>query len=273
MSNKKLNTINIKGKDYVLVSERLKYFRENEKYAGYSLVTELIDFTPERVCMIAKVIDENGVVRATGHAFEEKQASYINKTSYLENCETSACGRALAILGIGIDENVASADEVSHAIELQEGATKSKSDTPKANTAKTDPIRDEALNNPQAITPTQIANLEGVFKLQPDGGKTLRALVLDGKEIKDLTQAEYGIVQNKIGKIVHEREEAEKKKHTKENATNKYINSYANVKKITPQEAVAEIEKALGVNIRSMVDDVNCDCEKLWSDIQGLAQQ
>ncbi len=270
MSNKKLKTVDIKGKDYVLVNERLKYFRENEKYAGYSLTSELIDFTPERVCMIAKVIDENGVVRATGHAFEERQASYINKTSYLENCETSAWGRALANFGIGIDENVASADEMSHAIEMQEGAINQNADAKKANTAKADPIRDEALNNPEAITETQIANLEGVFNMQPDGGKTLRALVLDGKEIKDLTQAEYGIVQNKIGQFVREREA---KENEKEKATNKYIKSYANVKKITPKEAVAEIEKALGVNIRSMVDDVNCDCEKLWSDIQRLAQQ
>lgn len=260
MSNKKLNTINIKGKDYVLVSERLKYFRENEKYAGYSLVTELIDFTPERVCMIAKVIDENGVVRATGHAFEEKQASYINKTSYLENCETSACGRALAILGIGIDENVASADEVSHAIELQEGATKSKSDTPKANTAKTDPIKEEMLKNPKAITETQIANLEGIFEKQPDGGEILKTLLLNGKEIKDLTNVEYGELLHKMNK----RDENIK-------AVKTHIATYAKHKHIERQsEALAEIEKTLNVKIP---DDIGLDCSELCAKIQELAQQ
>jgi hypothetical protein len=47
-------------------------------------------------------------------------SSNINKTSYVENCETSAIGRALAMLGIGIDTSIASANEVSDAIAKQE---------------------------------------------------------------------------------------------------------------------------------------------------------
>ena len=45
----KLKTINIHGKNYVEVNERIKYFREN--YKGWSLISELIDLT-ENKCVI-----------------------------------------------------------------------------------------------------------------------------------------------------------------------------------------------------------------------------
>jgi Icc-related predicted phosphoesterase len=61
-----------------------------------------------------------GTVVAQGHAHEVKSSSNINKTSYVENCETSAVGRALAILGIGIDTSIASANEVEDAIAQQQ---------------------------------------------------------------------------------------------------------------------------------------------------------
>ena len=62
---------------------------------------------------------------ANGLAEESKGSTFINKTSYVENCETSAWGRALGNLGIGLDTSVASADEVKNAIANQ-GKSKSK---------------------------------------------------------------------------------------------------------------------------------------------------
>jgi hypothetical protein len=57
--------------------------------------------------------DADGRIRATGHAHEDRTSSMINKTSYVENCETSCpFGRALAALGIGIETSIASANEV-----------------------------------------------------------------------------------------------------------------------------------------------------------------
>jgi len=109
----KLKTINIKGKEYVEVNERLKYFREN--HPEHSLITEIIQCTDEH-CVIKAIIAHNERVIATGHAHEVKSASFINKTSYVEVCETSAWGRALANFGIGIDSQVASANEVVTAI-------------------------------------------------------------------------------------------------------------------------------------------------------------
>ena len=124
----KLKTIKIKGKEYVEVNERLKYFRSN--YPNYSLVSEITHIDSEMVVVKSDIINENGKVLASGHAHEEKGANYINKTSYVENCETSSWGRALANFGIGIDESVASAQELQMAI------SKDNKPTPKGVTKK-----------------------------------------------------------------------------------------------------------------------------------------
>ena len=113
----KLKTINIKGKEYVEVNERLKYFREN--HAEHSLVSEIIQCTDEH-CVIKATILHNGIEISTGHAHEIRSANFINKTSFVEVCETSAWGRALANFGIGIDSQVASAHEVANAIAQSE---------------------------------------------------------------------------------------------------------------------------------------------------------
>ena len=122
MTEKKLKTVNIKGKDYVEVNTRVKEFRTNDLYKGFRLVTEIIDLTNGVVTMKASVINDKGEVIATGHAQEKESSSYINKTSFIENCETSAWGRALGNLGIGIDTSIASCEEVQNAIENQEKA-------------------------------------------------------------------------------------------------------------------------------------------------------
>lgn len=112
-----MKTINIKGKPYVMVNERIKEFRTN--YKGYRLITEIVNLTEDSCIMKASVIDPEGNVVATGHAQEDQNSSMINKTSFIENCETSAVGRCLGIFGIGIDESIASAEEVVTAIARQ----------------------------------------------------------------------------------------------------------------------------------------------------------
>jgi len=113
-----MKVVNIKGKNYVEVNERLKYFRQN--FQGYSLLSEIVELTDERIVIKARILSPDLVEVANGLAYELAGSSFINKTSYIENCETSAWGRALANFGIGLDNSVASADEVSQAIELQE---------------------------------------------------------------------------------------------------------------------------------------------------------
>lgn len=119
-----MKTINIKGTDYIGVNERLKEFRANPKYKGFSLESDIIQLE-NGICTIKAIIkDDMGRVIATGYAQEKENSSFINKTSYIENCETSAWGRALGNLGIGIDTSIASAEEVLNAIENQKQPTK-----------------------------------------------------------------------------------------------------------------------------------------------------
>ena len=128
MSNYKFKTTNIKGKEYVEVNERIKFFRQEEQYKGWCLCSEVIHLDEASCVIKATICDENGVTKATGFAQEDKSSSYINKTSYVENCETSAWGRALANLGIGIDTSIASSNEVAIAIAKQKSTDDS---TPK----------------------------------------------------------------------------------------------------------------------------------------------
>jgi hypothetical protein len=118
--SKKLETINIKGKQYVTVNERLKYFRENFK--DWRLLTDIVDLTDKRVVLKASILNPKGEVVANGLSCEVAGSSFINKTSHIENAETSAWGRALGNMGIGVDSSVCSADEVANAILQQNKA-------------------------------------------------------------------------------------------------------------------------------------------------------
>jgi len=120
MSNYKFKTTNIRGKQYVEVNERIKFFRQEEQYKHWSLITEFPVLDSEQCVCKASIADTEHRIIATGHAHEVQGSSNINKTSYVENCETSAIGRALAMLGIGIDTSIASANEVSDAIAKQD---------------------------------------------------------------------------------------------------------------------------------------------------------
>lgn len=106
--------VNIHGRDYMTVALRVRMFRE--RYPHWQILTELLPSGNERVLIKCSIADHMGNVHATGHAEEMRGATQINKTSALENAETSAIGRALAALGFGGQE-FASAEEVQHATE------------------------------------------------------------------------------------------------------------------------------------------------------------
>lgn len=114
-----MKTTDIKGKPYIEVNERLKHFRSESKYDGYSLESDILSNEGGTVTIKATIRDDGDRIVATGLAYEKEGSSFINKTSYIENCETSAWGRALGNLGIGIDTSVASADEVANAVKQQ----------------------------------------------------------------------------------------------------------------------------------------------------------
>ena len=116
--NAELGTMEIKGKNYVQVNERVMAFRK--LFPEGSIETELIT-DANGVCTFKATVRIADLVLATGYAQEKESSSFINKTSYIENCETSAVGRALGFLGIGIETSIASAEEVDTAIRNQGG--------------------------------------------------------------------------------------------------------------------------------------------------------
>ena len=109
--------INIHGKEYATVAHRIAVVRRNLG-AKLEIHTEIISIDKDTVVMKATGIIGDKVI-ATGHAEEKRTASRINQTSALENCESSAIGRMLAVCGVTNDQ-IASAEEVSAAIEQQD---------------------------------------------------------------------------------------------------------------------------------------------------------
>lgn len=148
-------------KKYAEVNQRIKAFRM--VYPVGTIETEILK-DDDNVCMVRASIYNGDILLATATAREEKTASFINKTNYVENCETSAVGRALGMCGFGIDVSVASAEEIQNSIQKQEKIEK------ESNL----PMTEEQM--------FMIANLEGKYKDQ------LRKFY--NKDILDLTREE-----------------------------------------------------------------------------------
>ena len=127
IANEKIQTIGIERKDkegniikneYAQVNERIKIFRM--LCPNGSIATNIESLKDGVVVMSCEVRDEYGKLLSKAYAYEKENSSFINKTSFIENCCTSATGRALGYLGIGIDTSVASYEEVANAIANQE---------------------------------------------------------------------------------------------------------------------------------------------------------
>ena len=123
---RKIKTTKIGKKEYVEVDERIRLFWS--LHPTWSIITEMVYNCEQEMVTIFKatVIDDKDKVRATGHAreFQADKKSMVNKTSHIENCETSAIGRALGVKGIITEYGIASADEVRNAIEQEKVMSK-----------------------------------------------------------------------------------------------------------------------------------------------------
>lgn len=139
-ANATIKGIDISGKEYAMVNQRIKAFRM--VYPEGFITTELL--SNENGIAVFRAIcgyrDANGgeCILGTGTAYEKEGSTFINKTSYIENCESSACGRALGMAGFGIDISVASAEEVQNAMANQK-------QEPKAEDKKASPKQIELL--------------------------------------------------------------------------------------------------------------------------------
>lgn len=123
-ANDAIKTTDIKGKEYAEVNQRIKAFRM--VYPEGYIKTHFFSLENGVCVMLAEVgyyaEDGHDVILGQGTAYEKEGSTFINKTSYIENCETSAVGRALGMAGFGIDTSVASYEEVQTAIVNQEQA-------------------------------------------------------------------------------------------------------------------------------------------------------
>lgn len=120
--NQGIRFTDVRGKAYAEVNQRVLAFWA--LFPEGRIETEIVGDNGQRCDVVCRVYRNatDAIPAVTGHAFEDRNTN-INKTSYVENCETSAIGRALGFLGIGATNAIASADEVLNAIAQQE-ATK-----------------------------------------------------------------------------------------------------------------------------------------------------
>lgn len=120
-ANSEIVATDIKGKNYADVNQRIKAFRK--VYPTGFIRTNMVS-NENGLCIFTAFVgySEDGTdhILGEGTAYEKENSTFINRTSYIENCETSAVGRALGMAGFGIDNSVASAEEVLNAIANQE---------------------------------------------------------------------------------------------------------------------------------------------------------
>ena len=180
-ANEGLSGIDFKGKNYVMVDQRVMAFRK--LFPDGFIRTQLISndggvcvMKAEVGCHHLDTLTEQGEIRtdvilATGWAYEKEQSSYINKTSYIENCETSAVGRALGFLGLGIEGGaICSAEELANAINNQNPDKKFKpltrSDAPPATVEKVAEVPPGKETPATVFIRKQIREIQGKMKIQ-----------------------------------------------------------------------------------------------------------
>ena len=167
-ANSLIQKIDFKGKEYGEVSERIKAFRY--LYPEGGIETEVIKYENGEVVIKATITNENGKILGTGTAQEKEGSSFINKTSFIENCETSAVGRALSMAGFSIGTTIMSYQEIANAT-----------------------LQQELL---EPITEVQVKTLQGLIKqIEKDKKVSVYQDILDKnniKDLKDLNKEQYG---------------------------------------------------------------------------------
>ena len=120
--NSEIEMINMGKKDYAMVPERVTAFRK--LYPEGFIRTVILFNDGTTILMQASVgyyrEDGGEVILGTGFAQEVKGKGMVNNTSHVENCETSAVGRALGFMGLGINGGgICSAEELANAVTAQ----------------------------------------------------------------------------------------------------------------------------------------------------------
>lgn len=169
-------------RQYSPVSERVRAFRK--VWPLGKILTEIDEDTGARIKITASVFDDNGSLLATGHAFEDRDSSLINRSSYIENCETSAVGRALAFCGIGVDAGIASAEETDNALIQQDAAKKAELEKQPLNAIEAAAFEVEL--DRQGIDPAKILAYYRIPDFEHMTLKKYRAILDDMKKAREI---------------------------------------------------------------------------------------
>ena len=180
-ANASIKTTDIKGKAYAEVNERIKAFRM--LFPNGTISTDIVSLEDGVCVMKAIAMNEAGCILATGYAYEKEGSTFINKTSYIENAETSAVGRCLGMLGIGIDTSIASYEEVTNAMEQQEQMAEQPQAKPKK--AK----KQDKQENPEISERRQAYN--DLIKFCMDNKMDVTSIANECGLTKDSTKADF----------------------------------------------------------------------------------
>ena len=246
-ANEEIETIKLGAKGYAQVNERIKAYRK--VYPTGSIITQIEEIREDYVRIRAEVRDEAGNIVSTGVASEmltgDNKKDYINKTSMVENCETSAVGRALGFAGFGVDTAIASAEDIErtkqsnktfeiynnmlirdeeakYVIKVAIGDLMRKMGVVKAGLS--DIVEKELWTNLEDMTTHQLLKLENKLKTLNMETNSWHSLYNENTKIKDVVPKGQEVIYEsswyKFGKMALERA------GTDELLRNDIINSY-----------------------------------------------
>lgn len=198
-----MDNFNDRLKDYIPVNERVEKFWKD--HPNGRIVTDILKWENGVILMKAEVYRDitDQVPAAIGHAYEKEDAGYINKTSAVENCETSAVGRALAILGYEIKKALASREEMERALRQQETIQQ----TPEKVSEKVKPL---PVNNP-ASEAQKNAIKNTALKLLKYKEEDLQAVLTElyGKTVEELDKKQASEFIGLLNKEVEKKKQKE----------------------------------------------------------------
>ena len=201
MSKPDTGVVSIHGREYKTVALRVTEFRAD--HPDWSITTAIVDRSEDSVVMYATVLNDQGRIIGTGYAEESRNASAINKTSALENCETSAIGRALAACGYGGTE-YASANEVQNAVAHQRNAAAKPEPEPDKRKPEPEPDKRKPTPAGDQITKAQLNRLASLAydpRLKTETQLAIRDRLKSGQ----LTRGSAGAIIAKAKAAVSER--------------------------------------------------------------------
>lgn len=177
--------------EYITVSERIEKFYA--KFPQGRIITTVMEHSQETgfILMRAEVYREpdDALPAATGHAYELRSAGHVQAGSYVEVCETSSVGRALALLGFEVRRGVASREEVVRGAKKQQATA---SAAPPARTERPTPAPERTAADPERAPAAPAA--------PADSGADLDSLILQAAE-------ELGYDAAKVRKWVNQKYE------------------------------------------------------------------